>query len=137
MPASLISSSRNSFTTVLSNIELTPSHGFQQKSFTNSPYLTGTDLSVGPLFQRNHKISVCCLSAKHTYKEWNQMSEEGSFGITAAERFFGLILLAVGLLLMYYTLTSMDVLKAFTGFFGFLSLIFVLLGGVLITAKVE
>jgi hypothetical protein len=65
------------------------------------------------------------------------MSEEGSFGITAAERFFGLILLAVGLLLMYYTLTSMDVLKAFTGFFGFLSFIFIVLGGVLITAKVE
>ena len=65
------------------------------------------------------------------------MSEEGSFGITAAERFFGLILLAVGLMLLYYTLTSMDVLKAFTGFFGFLSFIFIVLGGVLITAKVE
>jgi succinate-acetate transporter protein len=65
------------------------------------------------------------------------MSEEGSFGISAAERFFGLILLAVGLILMYYTLTSMDVLKAFTAFFGFLSLIFIILGIVLITAKVE
>jgi hypothetical protein len=31
----------------------------------------------------------------------------------------------------------MDVLKAFTGFFGFLSFIFIVLGGVLITAKVE
>jgi hypothetical protein len=65
------------------------------------------------------------------------MSEEGSFGVTATEKLFGLILLAVGLVIMYYTLTSADALMAFTGFFGFLSLILIILGVALIIAKVE
>ncbi len=65
------------------------------------------------------------------------MSEEGGFGISVAERFFGLIVLAIGLISIYYTLTSADTLLAFTGFFGFLSLILIILGIVLITAKAE
>jgi hypothetical protein len=65
------------------------------------------------------------------------MSEEGSFGVTATEKLFGLILLAVGLVAMYYTLTSADALMAFTGFFGFLSLIIIILGVALIISKVE
>jgi len=65
------------------------------------------------------------------------MSEEGGFGLSVAERFFGLLLLAIGLVAMFYTLTSAGSLLAFTGFFGFLSFILIILGVVLITAKVE
>jgi hypothetical protein len=65
------------------------------------------------------------------------MSEEGSFGVTATEKLFGLILLAMGFVAMYYTLTSAAALMAFTGFFGFLSLIIIILGVALIIAKVE
>jgi hypothetical protein len=65
------------------------------------------------------------------------MSEEGSFGVTASEKLFGLILLAVGLVAMYYTLDSAAALMAFTGFFGFLSFILIILGVALIIAKIE
>ena len=65
------------------------------------------------------------------------MSEEGSFGVTASEKLFGLILLAEGLVAMYYTLTSAAALMAFTGFFGFLSLILIILGVAMIIAKIE
>jgi hypothetical protein len=65
------------------------------------------------------------------------MSEEGSFGVTATEKMFGLIVLVMGFVAMYYTLTSAAALMAFTGFFGFLSLILIILGVVLIAAKAE
>jgi hypothetical protein len=65
------------------------------------------------------------------------MSEEGSFGVTASEKLFGLILVALGIVTLYYTLTSAGALLAFTGFFGFLSFIIIILGVALIIAKVE
>jgi hypothetical protein len=65
------------------------------------------------------------------------MSEEDSFGIALAEKFFGFLLLLIGALTTYFTLTSASVLGAFTGFFGFLSLILVILGIFLLTAKTE
>ncbi|NWG11393.1 hypothetical protein HXY33_06585 [Candidatus Bathyarchaeota archaeon] len=65
------------------------------------------------------------------------MSEEGSFGITLAEKFFGFLLILIGALLTYYTLTSMDTLGAYTGFFGFLSLIPLILGIFLLIARTE
>ncbi|HEY4675186.1 MAG TPA: hypothetical protein VIH48_03935 [Candidatus Bathyarchaeia archaeon] len=65
------------------------------------------------------------------------MSEEGGFGLRLAERFFGLILLVIGAFAMYYTLTSEEALGIYTGFFGFLSIIMLILGLVLITAKTE
>ena len=65
------------------------------------------------------------------------MSEEGSFGLGMAEKFFGLIILIVGVLTLYNTLTSMETLGAFTGFFSFLSMVLVILGLVLMTAKPE
>jgi hypothetical protein len=64
-------------------------------------------------------------------------SEEGGVGLKLAERFFGLILIIVGALDMYYTFTSFDALGLFTGFFGFLGLILLVLGWILITAKTE
>lgn len=65
------------------------------------------------------------------------MSEEGGFGIVAAEKFFGLLLLIVGALATYFTFTSSQALGAYTGFFGVLSLILLALGLFLIIAKTE
>jgi len=65
------------------------------------------------------------------------MSEEGGFGIAAAEKFFGLLLLIVGALATYFTFTSSQALGAYTGFFGVLSLILLTLGLFLIIAKTE
>jgi hypothetical protein len=63
------------------------------------------------------------------------MSEEGGFGISLAEKFFGLIAFIVGLLGLYYTVTSASVLGSFTGFFSFLCLVIVAIGLVLMIAK--
>ncbi|MGB9854231.1 MAG: hypothetical protein ACPLRY_05445 [Candidatus Bathyarchaeales archaeon] len=65
------------------------------------------------------------------------MSEEGGFGIAAAEKFFGLLLLIVGALATYFTFTSSQALGAYTGFFGVLSLILLALGLFLVIAKTE
>jgi hypothetical protein len=65
------------------------------------------------------------------------MSEEGSFGLTAAEKFFGLILLIVGALFTYFTFTSTQALGGYSGFFGFLSAVIIALGLFLIIAKTE
>jgi len=65
------------------------------------------------------------------------MSEEGSFGIALAERFFGLILILVGALSLYYTVTSAGALGGFTGFFSFLCIVLLALGVFLLTAKIE
>ena len=64
-------------------------------------------------------------------------SEEGGFGLTAAEKFFGLLLLIIGALATYYTFTSTQTLGGFTGLFGFLSIVLLLLGLALIFAKTE
>jgi uncharacterized protein YjeT (DUF2065 family) len=63
------------------------------------------------------------------------MSEEGGFGIGLAERFFGLIAFVVGLIALYYTVTSASTLAPFTGFFSFLCLVLVVIGLVLMIAK--
>ena len=65
------------------------------------------------------------------------MSEEGGFGLVVAEKFFGLMLIIIGALSTYYTLTSTQALRDYTGFFGFLSVIVLAVGVILIIAKVE
>ena len=65
------------------------------------------------------------------------MSEESGFGLNLAERFFGLMILLVGLVALYYTLSSAQALEVYTGFFGFLSIILIVLGFVLLIAKTE
>jgi preprotein translocase subunit SecY len=65
------------------------------------------------------------------------MSEEGSTGITIAEKFFGLLLVIIGALAVYYTFEASQALVAFTGFFAFLSIILLVLGILLIIAKPE
>lgn len=56
------------------------------------------------------------------------MSEEGSFWIGLAERFFGLLITVIGILMLYFTLTSGDNLNVFTGVFVFISVILLLVG---------
>jgi hypothetical protein len=65
------------------------------------------------------------------------MSEEGSFGLNVAEKFFGFIVFIVGVLGLYFTVTSTGALMTFTGFFGFLSVVLIVIGFVLMTAKIE
>jgi len=65
------------------------------------------------------------------------MSEEGGFGITLAEKFFGFIIVIIGAFATYYTFTSTEALGGFTGFFGFLSIFLLALGVFLIIAKTE
>ena len=65
------------------------------------------------------------------------MSEEGSVGLSVAERFLGLLVIVLGSLAAYYTYTSIQVLENFAGFFGFLSIVLIIVGIILITAKME
>lgn len=65
------------------------------------------------------------------------MSEEAGLGLSVAEKFFGLILLIIGALATYFTFTSTRALGDFTGFFGFLSILLLVIGVILITAKTE
>ena len=65
-------------------------------------------------------------------------AEEGGFGLKLAEKFFGFILLIIGALAVYYTVTSFNALEAFAGFFVALSLVPLALGIFLIfLAKTE
>jgi hypothetical protein len=61
--------------------------------------------------------------------------EEGSFGLNVAEKFFGLILLLIGAIGLYYTMTSTDVLLSATGLFDLLLIVFIALGVVLLISK--
>jgi sugar phosphate permease len=65
------------------------------------------------------------------------MSEEAGFGLGFAERVFGLVILLVGGVTAYYTFVSVKELAGFEGFFVFLSIILIVLGLVLMTAKTE
>lgn len=65
------------------------------------------------------------------------MSEESGFGLNVAEKFFGLIIFLTGILTLYYTVSSSQVLLAYTGLFGFLSIILIVLGLFLLVVKVE
>jgi uncharacterized protein YjeT (DUF2065 family) len=65
------------------------------------------------------------------------VSEEGALGISLAEKFFGFLILVVGIIVLYYTVSSANTLLAFTGFFGFLCLVLVIIGLILMTAKTE
>ena len=64
------------------------------------------------------------------------MSEEGdTFWISLAEKFFGLILLVIGSILLYFTATSTTELGAFSAFFGFLSIMVLAVGLILLLVK--
>jgi hypothetical protein len=63
------------------------------------------------------------------------MSEEGSFWISLAEKLFGLILIIISILMIYFTATSTAVLGMFTGLFGFLSAVILIAGAFLMIVK--
>jgi hypothetical protein len=56
------------------------------------------------------------------------MSEESSFWINLAEKLLGLLVVAIGALLLYFTATSAGNLNVFTGFFVFLSVVMIVIG---------
>ncbi len=64
------------------------------------------------------------------------MSEEGdTFWVSLAEKFFGIILIIIGALMLYYTATSTDMLGTFSVFFGILSVIMLIIGIFLLLVK--
>jgi hypothetical protein len=64
------------------------------------------------------------------------MSEEGdTFWVSLAERVFGLALIIIGAVMIYFTATSSNVLGGFTVFFGVLSAILLIVGIVLLLVK--
>ena len=63
------------------------------------------------------------------------MSDEGdTFWISLAEKFFGLLLVVIGALMLYFTATTSG-LGAFTVFFGVVSLIMLIIGLFLLLVK--
>jgi hypothetical protein len=63
------------------------------------------------------------------------MSEGDTFWLSLAEKFFGLILTIVGALFLYFTLTSTAALGVFTGLFGFLSIVVLIIGVFLLLVR--
>ena len=64
------------------------------------------------------------------------MSEEGdTFWVSLAEKFFGLILIVIGAIMIYYTATSTSVLGAFSLFFGILAAVMLIIGLFLLLVK--
>ncbi len=63
--------------------------------------------------------------------------EEGSFGLNLAEKFFGLILVAIGAVGLFYTATSATVLLSATGLFYLLLIVLIALGVILLISKTE
>ena len=56
------------------------------------------------------------------------MSEESSFWVNLTEKLLGLLVVAIGALMLYFTATSTDNLNVFTGFFVFVSVVLVVIG---------
>ncbi len=64
------------------------------------------------------------------------MSEEGdTFWVSLAEKLFGVLLIIIGALMIYYTATSTDTLATFSLFFGILSVIMLIIGVFLLIVK--
>jgi len=64
------------------------------------------------------------------------MSEEGdTFWVSLAEKFFGFMLAVIGAIVLYFTVTSIDALGAFSGFFGFLSIAILAIGVFLLLVR--
>jgi membrane-bound ClpP family serine protease len=68
-------------------------------------------------------------------KEGTGMSEGDTFWVSLAEKFLGLLLTIIGALFLYFTLTSTAALAGFTGLFGFLSVVVLLIGLFLLVVR--
>ena len=63
------------------------------------------------------------------------MSEEGdTFWVSLAEKLFGILLIAIGAVMLYYTATS-STLGGFTLLFGVLSVVMIIIGLFLLLVK--
>ena len=69
-------------------------------------------------------------------KEENELSEE-SFWFSMSEKLLGIIIVIIGGLFLYFTFTSTNSLGVFTGLLGFLGLIILLIGLLLIILRVK
>lgn len=67
--------------------------------------------------------------------EGTGMSEGDTFWLSLAEKFFGLILTIVGALFLYFTVTTTAALGVFTGLFGFLSIVVLIIGVFLLLVR--
>jgi hypothetical protein len=63
------------------------------------------------------------------------MSEEATFWLSLAEKFFGLLLTIIGALFLYFTVTSTITLGVFTSFFGFLGIVLLAVGLLLLLVR--
>ena len=61
--------------------------------------------------------------------------EEDTFWVSLSEKFFGLLIIIIGALFLYFTVTSLDALAAYSGFFGFLGIALLVLGAFLLLVK--
>jgi uncharacterized membrane protein HdeD (DUF308 family) len=68
-------------------------------------------------------------------KEGTEMSEGDTFWVSLTEKFLGLLLTIIGALFLYFTLTSTAALAGFTGLFGFLSVVVLLIGLFLLVVR--
>jgi hypothetical protein len=63
------------------------------------------------------------------------MSDEGdTFWVSLAEKFFGVLLIVIGAVMLYFTATTSG-LGAFTVFFGVISLVLLIIGLFLLLVK--
>lgn len=64
------------------------------------------------------------------------MSDEGdTFWVSLTEKFFGIVLIIIGGVMLYYTATSTNVLGGFSLFFGIISVIMLIIGLFLLLVK--
>ncbi len=63
------------------------------------------------------------------------MSDEDTFWISLSEKFFGILLIIIGVILLYFTATSTTVLGVFSAFFGFLCAVVLVAGAILILVR--
>ena len=63
------------------------------------------------------------------------MSEGDTFWLSLAEKFFGLLLTIIGALFLYFTVTTTTTLGVFTGLFGFLSIVVLIIGMFLLLVR--
>ena len=65
------------------------------------------------------------------------MSEKESFWLPMSLKLFGILVAIIGGLFLYFTYTSTNALGVFTGFFGFLGVIILILGLFIILIKTK
>lgn len=84
--------------------------------------------------QEKFKNKGYTLTLEIQKKEENELSEE-SFWFSMSEKLLGVIIIIIGGTFLYFTFTSTNSLGVFTGLFGFLGLIILLIGLLLIIIR--